>query len=128
MSPPFSSSKYRKDFDYFRCRENCTENYKLNFLFMWVELYRICNRNSKRMRMTAFCDIASCSLVQVDRQLRDTYCLHHQNRPDDAVRTSEMFNFYKSTRRSIPEGCHLYTRSSDNLTFHEIQRLASVGL
>jgi hypothetical protein len=31
--------------------------------------------------MTAFWDTASCSLVEVDRRFRGTYCLHHY--PDD---------------------------------------------
>jgi hypothetical protein len=28
--------------------------------------------------ITAFCDIARCSLVAVDRSFRGAYCLHHQ--------------------------------------------------
>jgi hypothetical protein len=30
------------------------------------------------MKMTAFWDIAPCSLVEVDRHFRGAYCLHHQ--------------------------------------------------
>jgi len=30
------------------------------------------------MNMTAFCNIAPCSLVEVDRRFRGYYCLHHQ--------------------------------------------------
>jgi hypothetical protein len=37
------------------------------------------------MRMAVFWDVAPCSLVEVDRRFRGTYCLHHQ-----AVTTSDM--------------------------------------
>jgi hypothetical protein len=37
-------------------------------------------------------------LVEVDRRFRDSYCIHHQS---DTVQ--------------LPEGCHLHTRSSENL-------------
>jgi hypothetical protein len=35
------------------------------------------------VKMTAVWDIASCSLVEVDRRFRGTYCLHRQG--DDCV-------------------------------------------
>jgi hypothetical protein len=77
------------------------------------------------MKMTAFWDIAPCSLIEVDRHFRGAYCLHHQG--DDirdyttqyprrlfivlmmeAVRTYEAsVNLHEPTRRNIPEGCHL---------------------
>jgi hypothetical protein len=37
----------------------------------------------------------------------------------EAVRTSETsVNFYETTRRNIPEGCHLHTRRRENLKSH----------
>jgi hypothetical protein len=55
------------------------------------------------MKMTAFCDIAPCSLVEVDRRFRDAYCLYQQ----ETVRTSETFVYFNETiRRYFPEGCH----------------------
>jgi hypothetical protein len=30
------------------------------------------------MKMTAFWDIAPCSLIEVDRRFRGAYCVHHQ--------------------------------------------------
>jgi hypothetical protein len=30
------------------------------------------------MKMTALCNIALCSMAEVDRRFRDPYCLHHQ--------------------------------------------------
>jgi hypothetical protein len=37
----------------------------------------------------------------------------------EAVSTSEMsVNFYQTTRRSVPEGCHLYTHRRDNVKSH----------
>jgi hypothetical protein len=43
-----------------------------------------------RMKMTAFRDMAPCSLVEADQCFRDAYCLHHQGkeyRPDDGGST-----------------------------------------
>jgi hypothetical protein len=40
------------------------------------------------MKMTVFCDVAPCSLVETDRRFRDSYCLHHQggrNIPEDST-------------------------------------------
>jgi hypothetical protein len=34
------------------------------------------------MKIAAFWDIASCSLVEVDRSFRGAYCLHHQGNDD----------------------------------------------
>jgi hypothetical protein len=31
------------------------------------------------LRMTPFCDVVLCSLVEVDRRFRGSYCLHHQD-------------------------------------------------
>jgi hypothetical protein len=31
------------------------------------------------MKMTAFWDVAPCSLVEVDRRFRGVYCLHYQD-------------------------------------------------
>jgi hypothetical protein len=66
---------------------------------------------------TAFWDIAQCSLVQVDRCFRGTYCLIRAIvLMIEAVRASETsVNFYKSTLHNIPEGCHLHTRRRNNL-------------
>jgi hypothetical protein len=30
------------------------------------------------IKMTVFCDVPSCSLVEVDRRVRGSFCLHHQ--------------------------------------------------
>jgi hypothetical protein len=40
------------------------------------------------MKITAFWDVAPCSLVRVDRRFGGAYCLHHEgdecpDRPDD---------------------------------------------
>jgi hypothetical protein len=48
------------------------------------------------MKMTVFWDVAPCSLVEIDRQFRGTYCLH--------LNTSRMsVNFYETIRHNIPE-------------------------
>jgi len=36
-----------------------------------------------RLKVTAFWDIALCSLVEEDRRFRGTYCLGHQSDDDD---------------------------------------------
>jgi hypothetical protein len=57
------------------------------------------------MKMTAFWDIAPCSLGAVDRCFEGVCCLHHQS------------YFNNSTVHYIPEGCHL-TRDRENLKSH----------
>jgi hypothetical protein len=62
--------------------------------------------------MTAFWDIAPCSLVEVDRRFRSAYCLHHQGeRPD--------------TRRYIPEDSDLHARRRENLKSHAVRCFAN---
>jgi hypothetical protein len=67
------------------------------------------------MKMAVFWDVAPCSLAEIDRRFRRTYCLHHCIRAIllialmmEAVSTSETtVNFYQTTRRNIPEDSHL---------------------
>jgi hypothetical protein len=52
--------------------------------------------------MTAFWDMATCNLVEVDRSFRDTYCLHHRGDVFialmmEAVRTSETSAYFNET-------------------------------
>jgi hypothetical protein len=54
------------------------------------------------------CDTALFTLVEADRRFRGAYCLHHQG--DE---TSVYFN--ETTRRYIPQGCHVLTRRRQNL-------------
>jgi len=56
-----------------------------------------------------------CSLVDADRRFRCAY--HHIIVVmTEAVRTCERaICFYETSRRQIPEGCHLHTRRSENL-------------
>jgi hypothetical protein len=76
------------------------------------------------MKMTAFWDTAPYSVAEIDRRFRDAYCLHYQGSTQviavmEAVGISETsVNFHETTRRSIPEGCHLHTRRHDNLKYH----------
>jgi hypothetical protein len=68
------------------------------------------------VNMTAFWDIALCSLVETDRRFGDASIIA---RMTEAVRTSETsINFYETTRRNIPEGYHLHTRRRENLKSH----------
>lgn len=43
--------------------------------------------------MTAFCDIAPCSLIVVDRCFRREYCLHHQGAISQKVVILMLLNF-----------------------------------
>jgi hypothetical protein len=77
------------------------------------------------MMITAFCDTAPpCSIVEVDRRFRGTYCFHHQGDEYfrlmmEAVRTSEMsVNFYETARHNNPQDCHFHTRRRENLKSH----------
>jgi hypothetical protein len=70
-----------------------------------------------RTKLRAFWDIAPCSLVGVDRLFRGAYCLHRQGDYGfitmmmEAVRTSETSVYFnETTRRYIPEGCHLQVK------------------
>jgi hypothetical protein len=59
------------------------------------------------MKMTAFWDVAPCSLVLIERRFRGAYCL--STLMMEAVSTFETSaNFYQTTRRSIPEDNHLF--------------------
>jgi hypothetical protein len=47
----------------------------------------------------------------------------------DALSASEtLVNFYQTTCRNIPEGCHLHTRRFENLKFHLGKRYLGEGL
>jgi hypothetical protein len=61
--------------------------------------------------MAACWDIAPCSLVEGDRRFRDAYCQHHLSDETSVY-------FYETTRRYIPESCHLQTRRRENLKCH----------
>jgi hypothetical protein len=64
-------------------------------------LYSYCYR-WKYVR--AFWDIAPCSLVEVDRRFRGTFCLHQQGPWWWRQYLTHLY-FYETTRRYIPEGC-----------------------
>jgi hypothetical protein len=52
------------------------------------------------MKVDVFWDVASCSLVDIDRHYRRAYCLRHQG-------NEMLVNIYQTIWRSIPEGSHL---------------------
>jgi hypothetical protein len=76
--------------------------------------------------MTAFWDIVPCSLIEVDRRFRGSYCLHHQGDHAsiialimDALYASETSVYFNETiRRYIPE-CYLHSRRRENLKSQE---------
>jgi hypothetical protein len=54
------------------------------------------------MKMTVFWDVGPCSLVEIDRRFRGSYCLHHYG-----DRTSEKFASFYETTLHIIEDSHL---------------------
>jgi glycerol-3-phosphate O-acyltransferase len=64
------------------------------------------------LEITAFWDIALCSLVEVARRLSGAYSFHHRSMMD-AVRISETSVYFnETTPEHIPEGCNLHTRAA----------------
>jgi hypothetical protein len=64
--------------------------------------------------MIALWDIASCSLVEVDRHFRRALMM-------EAVRTSETSVYFnKTTWCYIPEVCHLHSCHGENLKSHVV--------
>jgi outer membrane phospholipase A len=70
------------------------------------------------MKMSAFWDIALCSLIEVDQHFRGAYCLHHRG-----YKTSVYFN--DTTWCYILESCHLHNSHHENL---KSQKLVSLNL
>jgi hypothetical protein len=63
-------------------------------------------------KVTAVWDIVSCSLVEVDRRFRGAHCLRAIALIMEIVHISETSVYlYETTRRNIPEGCHLFMRN-----------------
>jgi hypothetical protein len=61
------------------------------------------SRKIIKMKITVFWNIASRSLVEIDRRFRDAYYLHHEG-------DETSVNFYQTTRRNNPED--VYTLDS----------------
>jgi hypothetical protein len=73
--------------------------------------------------MTAFWDVALCSLIEVDQvsEMHTASIIRAMmiNLMMEAVCTSETsVYFYKTTQHCIPEGCHLHIHRHDNLNSH----------
>jgi hypothetical protein len=98
--------------------------FKITAKFAFVFSSEICIYISTEvLKMTAFWDVATCSLTELDRHSRGAYCLYHQTDymalMMEAVRTSETsVYFYEITRHCIPEGCHLHTHRHENFKCH----------
>lgn len=69
--------------------------------------------------MTAFCDIASCSLLKADRRFRSEYCeycFRHQGLMTEEVRISETLVYVNENKlRYITGDCPFQTRRRENL-------------
>jgi hypothetical protein len=69
--------------------------------------------------MTAFWNMAPCSLLEVVRRFRDAYCFHHLG--NDSTETPETSIYlYETIRRHNPEGCHLNLERVSRLPVHDL--------
>jgi hypothetical protein len=57
------------------------------------------------VKMAVFWDVAPCSLVEIDRSFRGTYCPELMMGALSSSETS--MNFYQTVLRNIPEDGHL---------------------
>jgi hypothetical protein len=72
------------------------------------------------MKVAAFCCVALCSLVEVDRRLKYAYYFQLISLIIQALRRSETsVYFYETTQRSIPEGCHLHHFSDLSVSINQ---------
>jgi hypothetical protein len=74
------------------------------------------------MKVTAYRDIAPCTLVETDRRFRGTYFIIRMIMLTiialmmETVRTiKSSVWFYPTAWRYIPEGCHFHSRCRENL-------------
>jgi hypothetical protein len=73
--------------------------------------FQVCT--AERMKITAFWDVAPCSLVDVDRRFRALTM--------EAKRICETpVYFYETTLRHIPEGCHLQLNMNCKIWYYEV--------
>jgi hypothetical protein len=63
------------------------------------------------MKITAFWNVTPCSLVEVGRRFRRTYCLYHQGLIMKVVHTSETSVYYSAGICSIHDISNLVFRS-----------------
>jgi hypothetical protein len=89
---------------------------------IWNMRFQVLTAASKKIK--ASWDTAMCSLVEVDRRFRGTYCIHHQG--DKSVYINE------TTRHYIPEDWHLEwlkrQRKSPQATRYQSQDLNAGSL
>jgi hypothetical protein len=61
------------------------------------------------MNMTAFWDVALCTLMELDWCFRGAYCLHHQG-DEVAVCTFETVYFHETAWCYVPQSCHPWVK------------------
>jgi hypothetical protein len=69
--------------------------------------------------MTVLWDVPPCSLVQIDRRFRDASSNIITLMMEAASTSETSVNFYRTTRRNIPEDSNLHTRCRENLKSHQ---------
>jgi hypothetical protein len=72
--------------------------------------------------MTAFWDVARCSLVEADRRFWGAYSPRIVAMKMETVRTSETsVYFHETIQHDIPENYDLHARRHENLKSHKLQ-------
>jgi hypothetical protein len=75
--------------------------------------------------MTAFWDMAPCSLTEVDWCFTRVYCLSDYE-VSNTIKT--MVYFLETTYCHIPEGCHLHSCCRENMKYHKSAPLWMLNL
>jgi hypothetical protein len=78
------------------------------------------------MIMAVFWDVAPCSLVDTDRSLRETYCLHRKGAATESSSETSV-NIYQTTRCNIPEDSHLQGRLASQFVVSHDSPVDSYG-
>jgi hypothetical protein len=66
--------------------------------------------------MTVFWDVAPCSLIQVYTDVSEVQGIVLMM--EAAITSETSVNFYKTTRRNMPEDSHLHTLRHENVKSH----------
>jgi hypothetical protein len=68
--------------------QNSGKKYSANSYLRWMKTKSLKKHITQRitsadMKMAVFCDVALCTVVEIDRRFRGAYCLLHQSRREN---------------------------------------------
>jgi hypothetical protein len=70
----------------------------------------VLERSIYSLKMSAFWDIVSCSLVEVDRHFRDAYCLHREDDQTSETRPLLQNKVHSKNKHTVISSQVLYSR------------------